>query len=289
MLNNFLRINYIELVWEKVEKWYAKAAVFTPNLIVGILFFLLIYFSSRAITRYLDKIVRKKLPSKGELIPGILGLIRFLVILMGAFIALEIMGLSGFLWKFIGSLGVAGVIAGVALKDLASSMFSGMLVGVDKSFRAGDIITIGSNTGTVQEIGLLTTKILTEDGKMVFIPNQTIFSAPFTNISASPQRKVILEFSIPASENIQKTQEIIRDELSNIKEADLSTGGSEVIFTDLKDGNFSVQAKFWLTHDGNYLKAKSDAIMRISRRLHEENISLVSPQTITIDRKDSTP
>ena len=54
---------------------------------------------------------------------------------MGTFIALEIMGFSGFFMKFLGSLGVAGVIAGVALKDLVSSIFSGMLVNVDKAFK----------------------------------------------------------------------------------------------------------------------------------------------------------
>jgi small conductance mechanosensitive channel len=56
------------------------------------------------------------------------------------------MGFSGFLWKFIGSLGVAGVIAGVALKDLVSSIFSGMLIGIDKAFKVGDYITIGTHS-----------------------------------------------------------------------------------------------------------------------------------------------
>jgi small conductance mechanosensitive channel len=98
---------------------------------------------------------------------------------MGTFIALEIMGFSGFLWKFIGSLGVAGVIAGVALKDLVSSIFSGMLIGIDKAFKVGDYITIGTHSGTVQEIGFLTTKILTDDGKKAYIPNQVFLMLHF--------------------------------------------------------------------------------------------------------------
>lgn len=75
------------------------------------------------------------------------------------------MNFSGFLWKFIGSLGVAGVIAGVALKDLVSSIFSGMLVGIDKSFKVGDYITLGAHSGTVTEIGFLTTKLINDEGK----------------------------------------------------------------------------------------------------------------------------
>ena len=113
------------------------------------------------------KIVNNFFPdsSKQGTAVALVGVFRFLIILMGTFISLEIMNFSGFLWKFIGSLGVAGVIAGVALKDLVSSIFSGMLVGIDKSFKVGDYITLGAHSGTVTEIGFLTTKLINDEGK----------------------------------------------------------------------------------------------------------------------------
>ncbi|WP_449400875.1 mechanosensitive ion channel family protein [Chryseobacterium wanjuense] len=205
---------------------------------------------------------------------------------MGSFIALEIMGFSGFLWKFIGSLGVAGVIAGVALKDLVSSIFSGMLIGIDKAFKVGDYITIGTNSGTVSEIGFLTTKIITDDGKKVHIPNQLVFNAPFSNITASPQRRIILNFEIPADEDVNKAQVGILEVIKNLENADkLDT--AEVIFTDLKQGIFNLQAKFWMKVGANMALVKNEALMKIKQRLDTDNIQLVTPTSINITNGDT--
>lgn len=280
-------IKYIDLVYRTLENWYQKLAEYTPNIIVGVLVFLFFLYFSKFLSRLSVRLFRKIFPKSESraTVENLIGFFRFLILLMGTFITLEIMGLSGFLWKFIGSLGVAGVIAGVALKDLVSSIFSGMLVGVDKSFVVGDFISIGNNSGTVQEIGFLTTKLLTEDGKKVYIPNQTIFSAPFQNISASPQRKVILDFQIPVGQDIEKAKAAILDEITKFDFTDRNDS-AEVVFTDVKDGNFILQAKFWIETSANFVRSKSDAILNINKRLSSENISLVTPQSITINKTD---
>ncbi len=175
-------LTYIDLVYKVLENWYVTFAELTPKLIVGILVFTFFLITSKYLSQIAVKLFHKFFPKsqKESSLVTLISVFRFLIMLMGTFISLEIMGFSGFLWKFIGSLGVAGVIAGVALKDLVSSIFSGMLIGIDKAFKVGDYITIGTHSGTVQEIGFLTTKILTDDGKKAYIPNQLVFNAPFT-------------------------------------------------------------------------------------------------------------
>lgn len=187
---------YIDVVYRVLEQWYITFATLTPKLIVGIIVFSFFLFTSKYLSKLTVKIFHKVFPNTqnaGSLLT-LISVFRFLIMLLGTFISLEIMGFSGFLWKFIGSLGVAGVIAGVALKDLVSSIFSGALIGIDKAFKVGDYITIGSHSGTVMDIGFLTTKIITDDGKKAYIPNQVIFNAPFYNITASPQRRIIPKF-----------------------------------------------------------------------------------------------
>jgi len=206
---------------------------------------------------------------------------------MGTFIALEIMGFSGFFLKFLGSLGVAGVIAGVALKDLVSSMFSGMLVSVDKAFKIGDYVTIGGNSGTVQDIGLLTTKLITDDGKKVYIPNQVIFNAPFFNITASPQRKIIMDFEIPIGEDITKAKRVVLDEIKSLDHVD-KTDSVNVIFTSAKQGMFTMQVNFWLEIGADFGQLKSQAIMKINDRLSKEGINLVTPTSISITQTAAT-
>lgn len=275
--------SYIDTVYKVLENWYFAFAKITPKLVVGILVFSFFLITSKYLSKLAVKIMHKVFPksrNEGSVLT-VIGVFRFIIILMGTFIALEIMGFSGFLWKFIGSLGVAGVIAGVALKDLVSSIFSGMLIGIDKAFKVGDYIILGNNSGTVMDIGFLTTKIISDDGKKVYIPNQVIFNAPFSNITASPQRKIILDFEIPADEDIAKAQEGILDVIKNLDNIDrIET--SEVIFTSLKQGIFTLQAKFWIAVGSNMVHIKSEALMKIKQRLDKDGIPLVTPTSINL-------
>lgn len=276
-------LSYIDVVYNVLENWYLKFAQITPKLIVGIAVFSLFLFTSKYLSMFAVKLFHKFFPKskKESSLVTLISIFRFLIMIMGSFIALEIMGFSSFLWKFIGSLGVAGVIAGVALKDLVSSIFSGMLIGIDKAFKVGDYISIGNNSGTVMEIGFLTTKIITDDGKKVYIPNQVIFNAPFSNITASPQRKIFLNFDIPADEDINKARESVRDVLKDLDHID-QPDTAEVIFTDLKQGVFNLQVKFLMETGANMGFLKNDAFLKIKERLDREGIQLVTPTSISI-------
>lgn len=276
-------LSYIDVVYRVLENWYLKFAELTPKLVVGIIVFSFFLITSKYLSILSVKIFHKLFPkSKRESsLSTVIGIFRFLIMIMGTFIALEIMGFSGFLWKFIGSLGVAGVIAGVALKDLVSSIFSGMLIGIDKAFKIGDYISIGTNSGTVYEIGFLTTKIISDDGKKVYIPNQVIFNAPFSNITASPQRRIILNFEIPADEDISTAQKGIMEVIKNLENID-RMDAIEVIFTDLKQGSFNLQAKFWMKVGANMVQLKSEALLKIKQRLDSDSIQLVTPTSISI-------
>lgn len=279
-------LKYIDIVLAVLKSWYVKFAELSPRLIIGILVFILFLKGSRYLSKVTVKLVNNFFPdsSKQGTAVALVGVFRFLIILMGTFISLEIMNFSGFLWKFIGSLGVAGVIAGVALKDLVSSIFSGMLVGIDKSFKVGDYITLGAHSGTVTEIGFLTTKLINDEGKKVYIPNQTIFNAPFYNITASPQRKIIFDFDIPASQDIQKAKNCILEVIKNMDKAD-RLESADVIFTSLKQGTFNIQVKFWIAIGSNVADTKSDALVKIKEKLDQENILLSTPMSISIEKE----
>ncbi|WP_284462122.1 mechanosensitive ion channel family protein [Chryseobacterium sp.] len=281
-------LSYIDVVYKVLESWYVTFAELTPKLIVGILVFTFFVISSKYLSQISVKLFHRFFPKsqKESSLVTLISIFKFLIMLFGTFISLEIMGFSGFLWKFIGSLGVAGVIAGVALKDLVSSIFSGMLIGIDKAFKVGDYITIGTHSGTVQEIGFLTTKILTDDGKKAYIPNQVVFNAPFYNITASPQRRIILNFEIPADEDISKAQKSIMEVVQNLDNVDkLDT--AEVIFTDLKQGSFNLQVKFWIKVGANLAQIKSKAYLGIKERFDTDHIQLVTPTSISITNADS--
>ncbi len=273
---------YIDLVWGVLQNWWVKFAEFTPNLLAAIAVFLFFLYTSKFLSKASFKIFQRFFPKSRnqDTIMTIIGGFRFLIILAATYIALEIMGLSGIFLKFVGSLGVAGVIAGVALKDLVSSIFSGMLVSVDKAFKVGDYVTINDVSGTVEEIGFLTTKVINDEGKKVYVPNQLIFSAPFINISASQHRTVIIEFEIPNTENLETAKKAL---LQEIKEAEFvnDPDSAEVIIVRQKLGIYSLQVKFSMKTGENILKVRSEAILKLKQRLDAEDIKTSIPLTTT--------
>lgn len=278
-------LSYLDLVYGVLTKWYVELAKITPNLIVGVLVFLFFLSTSKQLSKLSVNVFHKLFPkSRVESVTTLVGFFRFLIMIMGTFISLEIMGFSGFFVKFLGSLGVAGVIAGVALKDLVSSVFSGFLVGIDKAFVVGDYITIGNHSGTVQEIGFLTTKLITDEGKKVYVPNQVIFNAPFYNTTASPQRKVIINFDVPASEDLNEIKLGIETVIDDLDKAKVTQ--PDVLFTNMNAGLVTVQAKFLVEAGASPTLLKSNAILGIREELNKRNIKLTSPTTISMEKPD---
>ena len=274
------KIKYIDIVYRVLERWYTKFAETTPNIAVGIIVFVLILMMSSYLSKVSVKIFHRLFPkSKNNSIVTLIGVFKFLIILMGAFIAFEIMGLGGFVMKFLGSLGVAGVIAGVALKDLVSSMFSGMLISFDKAFAVGDYVSIKGISGTVETIGFLTTKVITDEGKKVYIPNQLIFSAPFINFSASSQRKVFIDLEIPNTEDLEKAKKVILDEIQTFDFAD-NRDQSEVIFLKQSLGIFYLEARFQMKTGEKIAHIRSEALLRIKKKLDDNGIQLATQTQI---------
>ena len=275
-------MKYYDIIYKVLNKWYDNFIEFSPKLVVGLIVFAIFYFLSTSLSKLTVKTINKMFPKsqQQETVKMLVNIFRFLFILAGAFIAFEIMGLNGFIMKFIGSLGVAGIIAGVALQDLASSIFSGMLVGIDKSFKIGDYVIIDQISGTVVDIGLLTTKVIGDDGKKNFIPNQLIFSAPFVNVTASANRRITLNLEIPNTEDLSKAESIIKDEIAKIEGVNNSET-SQVVVSKQSLGIYYLEVRFWLQQGSNLASVQSNAYIQIKKRLDSEAIKTSNPMAVT--------
>lgn len=269
-------MDYIDIVSEVLTKWYAGLAKATPSIVVGIVVFLIFLSLSSFLSKIAVNIFHKFFPkSKSKSVVVLIKVFKFLIILTGTFISFEIMGLGGFVLKFIGSLGVAGVIAGVALKDLVSSMFSGMLIGVDKAFEVGDYVAIKDVSGTVESIDFLTTKIISDEGKKIHVPNQLVFSAPFINYSASGQRKIFIDIQIPNNQDLDQVSEIVLQEVKTFEFAD-HVDDAQVFIQKQSFGIFYLQARFFMKSGNNANQVKTDAMMKLKRKLESEGIQLAT-------------
>jgi len=89
----------------------------------------------------------------------------------------------------IAGLGIGGLAVALAAKETLANLFGSLAVLMDRTFQVGDKIRQGDVTGVVERIGLRSTRVRTDEGYLVSIPNQLITNAPVTNMGpreASP-------------------------------------------------------------------------------------------------------
>lgn len=117
--------------------------------------------------------------------------------------------------------------------------------------------------------------MITDEGKKVHIPNQLIFSAPFTNYSASGQRKVFLDVQISNNQDLEKVTDLILKEIKSFEFAD-HVDDAQVIILKQSFGVFYMQARFFMKSGASINAVKTDALLKIKNKLQAEGIEFAS-------------
>lgn len=110
---------------------------------------------------------------------------------------------------FVTLLTSAGVAIGLALQGALSNFAGGLLILLFHPFRVGDFIEGGGVSGTVTDITVIYTKLLTPDNKVVTIPNGTLTNANITDYSVMPTRRIDLTVSASYDSDIDKVRSVL--------------------------------------------------------------------------------
>ena len=160
---------------------------------VRVLFAAILFFVGSKLIKLIRRITKRSL-QRANVETGV---IQFLDGLIKAslygILVLMIAGNFGFdAASVVALVGSAGVTIGLALQGCLSNLAGGVLILLLKPFRVGDFITESSHgtEGTVKEIGIIYTKLVTTDGKMVVLPNGSLANSSITNAPETPIRRV---------------------------------------------------------------------------------------------------
>ncbi len=266
-----------------LKNWQQSIVDYLPKILLALAVVLAFYFIGRLFRnlglRFYSKIFKKN-SGAAKLISLC---IYFFFLVSGVFLALEIMGLEGFLTKLLAGAGIVGIVAGFAFKDIASNAFAGLLLNTQRPFKLGDWVTIDGNFGTVEDIGWITTSIKTISGQEVFVPNQLIYNDTFINFSTFKKRRVILKSGVSYGDDLEHVKKVALDEVHKI-EALLKKEPVDFYFTDIGNSTYNFEVRFWIkfSHQKDYLNAMSETIMRVKKRFEQENISIAYSVT-TLD------
>ncbi len=175
-------------------------------------------------------------------------------------------------------LGSAGVAIGLAVQGTLSDFAGGILILIAKPFRVGDYIVVGGTgiEGTVTEISLINTRMLTADYRKVVMPNNTLASATIINNNGSTMR--ILDTMVGVSYDAdldlaRKTAISVMDENEYISDKH----DKSVLVDELADSSVNLRVRGWVKPE-DYLKAKWSMNEAVKKAFDKNGVSIPYPQ-----------
>ena len=173
--------------------------------------------------------------------------------------------------SLIAVIGAAGLALGLALQGTLSNVASGVMLLFLRPFRVAERITLADVTGTVREIGLFRTLLITDDGRHVSIPNATIFSGIIFNNSRETMRRATFTVDIDHGEDIGAAQEALLKALA----ADplvLKAPEPEVLIEAINGGVTLLSVQAWV-HNSAFLRTQSELRKLVRQALEAAHVS----------------
>ncbi|HWX89418.1 MAG TPA: mechanosensitive ion channel family protein [Rhizomicrobium sp.] len=177
--------------------------------------------------------------------------------------------------SLIALLGAAGLAIGLALQGTLSNVASGVMLLVLRPFRVYDKIKVTDSLGTVREIGLFRTELITDEGSYISIPNATIFSATITNLSRESRRRTDFNIEIDRSENIDAVQKTVLECLDREPRV-LKTPAPTVQVESLGPVSTILSVRAWV-ENRDFLATLSDMKKRVRHGLETAGVNAPVP------------
>ncbi|MBE6612495.1 MAG: mechanosensitive ion channel family protein [Ruminococcaceae bacterium] len=148
--------------------------------------------------------------------------------------------------SLIAGLSIGSLAFALAAQDIAANIFGSITVMLDHPFEIGEYIEVDGVAGTVEKMGLRSTRIRTLDQALIIIPNKTLSSANITNWTKIDRRRVVFEIGVTYSTTRAQLEELIRRITEMLENRDdIRRDGIMVGFADFGDSALTVSIRFY--------------------------------------------
>ena len=165
-----------------------------------------------------------------------------------------------------------GVAVGLALQGSLSNFAGGVLILLMKPFVIGDYIVQGNTEGTVKEIGLVYTELITADNRLIVIPNGTLIDSSIVNVTATGKRRLELSVGIGYKSDLKKAKEVLIRLGENDPARD-PENPVNVFVSELAESSVKLGLQVWVS-SSEYWNAKWRLTENIKMAFDEEGIEI---------------
>lgn len=204
-------------------------------------------------------------------------------IVLWVFAALFILSNLGIeVTSLIAGLGIGGIAVAFALQGVLSDLFASFSIYFDKPFRIGDFIVLGADSGTVEKIGIKSTRIRTLQGQELVVSNAELTTARVENFKKMEKRRIVTTFGI-TYETPQAKVVAVPDMVKRIFHNQASAELDRIHFTAFGDSALLFEMVYYIqTSDYNdYLNAQQEFNYALLKSFSDESIDFAYPtQTV---------
>jgi MscS family membrane protein len=197
--------------------------------------------------------------------------------------------------SILAGLGVGGLAVALAAQDTIKNFFGSLVIFGDHPFQLGDRIVVDSTDGTIEEVGMRSTRIRTLDGHLVTFPNGELANKTIRNITKRPYIKRVANLAITYDtppEKVQQAIEIIKEELNRQNEKLHPDFPSRVFFNEFNTASLNIQVIYWFAPPDYWACMEFDQALNLAilRRFKEEQIEFAFPtQTLYLAGDPNRP
>lgn len=240
------------------------------NLVVGLAVFLTFYLLWRILMLVMRRTIRRSTLDETTY-SFVETAVKYTVLTIGLVGALDAIGIDT--GALLASLGIVGVTIGFAARDSLSNFISGIIIFIDRPFVLGDLVEIDDKYGTVSEITLRSTRIITSDGRMLAVPNTEIVNKTVASYTNFPTLRLDIEFTIAVDEDIEKTRRILLGLVDDTQEY-MKEPAPRVIVKALNDYNITLELQAWLKDERKHVEKRFELREKVLAALTKAGVDM---------------
>ncbi|AVX05238.1 small-conductance mechanosensitive channel [Maritalea myrionectae] len=208
-------------------------------------------------------------------------IVKWVILLMVLIAVLGLFGIEA--TSLVAVMGAATLAIGLALQGTLSDLAAGFMLIIFRPYKNGQFVDVAGTAGTVVDINLFVTELVTPDNVQIIIPNGQAWGAIITNYSHHKTRRCDLTFGIDYGDDADKAMKIIED----VAKADgrvLETPEPWFRVTNLGDSSVDITARLWC-NTADYWNLKFAMTKAVKEAFDKEGISIPYPHSVEIQKE----
>lgn len=165
--------------------------------------------------------------------------------------------------SFVAVLGAAGLAVGLSLQGSLANFAGGILIILFKPFKVGDKIEVQGETGKVDDIQIFSTKMITGNNQVVYIPNGLLSNGKIKNHSQKNTTRTDVEFSVPNDKDVNQLKAEVQNFIQSHKLV-LQDPKPEVFINSYTEAATTFLVRFWTNND-DFMQVKSDILQAVAK------------------------